>query len=178
MTRLIPQHISQLAFISAAIMPIGGIVSYKYGYYSCMIIHFCLYITTILYWNNVDYSRTIRKIDMVMSNLYTINGTYIFLRDLDTKNKILCSISGIGTIIIYFVNDHIFQHQILNPSKNIMNGPYSYFSIQYTLPNSSQRESAYYYSVIVHCVGLHVMPILIVIYALFVNKKSIEYDEI
>ena len=171
MTRLIPQHISQLAFISAAIMPIGGIVSYQYGYYCSMIIQVCLYTTTVLYWNNIDYSRTMRKIDMFVAILFSINSFCITVMYFDNKNKILCILSDIGTVMIYFANNHIFQHQILNPHKNIMNRPYSYFSLQYTLPNSSQRESAYYYNVLVHCFFLHLITISTLMYGLFMNTN-------
>jgi hypothetical protein len=172
MTRLIPQHISQLAFISATIMPVCSIFSYQYGHHSCMVLQNCVYVTTVLYWNDIDYSRTIRKIDICVTTCYSIYCGYIIIKYFDTFTMMVCLFSEVVCLSMYKVNEYIQYYQILNPSENIMNDAYSYFSLKYTLPNSLQREKSYYYLVCVHCFFLHIMTFATFLFGLIVNKNN------
>jgi len=77
---------------------------------------------------------------------------------------------------IFYINEKLFYYQVLQYNnkkidKSIYKGDvtFNYFSIEYTNPNTFEREVAYYRNVITHGIGLHVILSLSSMYCIIHN---------
>ncbi len=122
---------------------------------------YCLYLTTLLFWDNLTHSGIIKNLDIATGITNIIFITYYDSLRFDALYRELwASAMSIGCLI-YLINTYIFYCQT-TPAKEITNDEpptkYSYFSTKYIPPNTYNRELAYYYSAFVHIIALHVLP--------------------
>jgi hypothetical protein len=181
----IPFHISVYGLISAHFFLANSIVSLLHNYNSLSAFSLCLYITTLLFWNNLTHSGVIRIIDISTGIANILSITYYDSLWFDALYRELwASVLSTGCLI-YLMNIYIFYCQttpdITNDDQGDDQGDnqdnasltkYSYFSIKYIPPNTYNRELAYYYSVFVHIIALHILPPVTCMYCIIYNDKS------
>ena len=119
----------------------------------------------MLHWYKLYDTGIIKKLDIVaIINLlvrFYYNGITMFC---PTCQKIWM-LTIITIIIVYGININIFYYQTNSNIGYIMKpGYYSYFSLEYTLPNTRERELSYYFTSYIHCVFLHVIISTVSIY--------------
>jgi hypothetical protein len=161
----IPFHISMYGLISAHIILANSVVSILYNYKSLSVMSYCLYMTTLLFWNNLTHSGFIRNLDIFTGITNVIFITYYDSLWFDVLYKELwASAMSIGCLV-YLLNSYIFYCQTTPETQEITNDDlenvltkYSYFSTKYIPPNTYNRELAYYYATFVHIFALHVLP--------------------
>jgi len=161
----IPFHISMYGLISAHIILANSVVSILHNYKSLSIMSYCLYITTLLFWNNLTHSGMIRNIDIATGIVNVLSITYYDSLRFDALYRELWASAMSIASLIYLMNTYIFYCQT-TPTEEITNDDpenvtlikYSYFSTKYIPPNTYNRELAYYYTAFVHIIALHVLP--------------------
>jgi hypothetical protein len=155
---LIPQHISRKAFFSIQTILVNMIIAYilKYNvtFYNLSI----LYVLSMIHWNKVKRKGLIKTLDTTMASYSMFYFTYIDSnRYLLVYQKlwyicVFCSLFG------FFMNEYLLYYQILHERKNNIRSKFFYFSLEYTMPNTYERELAYYRSTYTHMFFLHVLP--------------------
>jgi hypothetical protein len=155
-TIIIPTHISKNALYTAQFFIFDSFVAFLLGYKTTSFLLFCLYFTTILHWSRVRQMSVIKIIDMVVA-LSTI--LHAFLVDSHRFDDYF--VSGIiiptylySSLAMFVYNEVVFYYQVFYERPI----PDNYFikMLQYTLPNSKEREFAYYRSTYTHMLFFHV----------------------
>lgn len=172
----IPFRISKYGLISAHIILANSVVSALHNYNSLSITSYCLYITTLLFWNNLTHSGMIRNIDIATGIVNVLSITYYDSLRFDAWYKELWgSVMSLGSLI-YLMNTFIFYCQTTPDTEEITNDDqrtkYSYFSTKYIPPNTYNRELAYYYATFVHIFALHVLPPVTCMYCIIYSDQT------
>ena len=162
----IPQHISKVGLYTGQSILLCFVASVYYKFQIvCSLSLLATYFTTMLHWYKLYDTGIIKKLDIVaIINLlvrFYYNGITMFC---PTCQKIWM-LTIITIIIVYGININIFYYQTNSNIGYIMKpGYYSYFSLEYTLPNTRERELSYYFTSYIHCVFLHVIISTVSIY--------------
>jgi hypothetical protein len=168
----IPQKISVYGMITAHIFLV---LSYMY-FYRCNKISayltFLLYMSTVLYWYKLNENSFRKYFDIFIAVSSLIYFTFIEIKNLNNKYKILWYATSLIIIVVYITNSIIYKKQIVYKSNNIMDNNYSYFCLKYTKQNTQVREKACKTNVFVHLIFLHLLPGLISILCLLNTKNS------
>ena len=161
---LVPQHISKNALYSAQAFIILSCVAFMYKYYNLFILLFMLYISSLLHWRKVKYFSLIKVIDIILAFLtisvitfYDITRFCPFYRNIWYYSVFIISTA-------FTTNEILFYYQILRYKNKIIDKPckkYHYFSLEYTNPNTIQREFAYYRSTYTHMIFIHIVPSIV-----------------
>jgi len=143
---------------------------------------YCLYITTLLFWNNLTHSGIIRNIDIATWIVNIISISYYDSLRFDALYKELWASAMSLGCLVYLFNSYIFYCQTTPESQYITNDDqsniitkYSYFSTKYIPPNTYNRELAYYYATFVHIFALHVLPPVTCMYCIIYSDNSLEH---
>jgi hypothetical protein len=177
----IPFHISMYGLISAHIILANSVVSILHNHNSLSLTSYCLYITTLLFWNNLTHSGMIRNIDIATGIVNVLSITYYDSLRFDALYKELwASVMSICSLI-YLFNSYIYYCQTTPDTEEITNDDpenvltkYSYFSTKYIPPNTYNRELAYYYTSFVHIFALHFLPPVTCMYCI-IYSGSLKY---
>lgn len=151
---MIPQYISKYAQYSACFCVFPNcIITYMYDYKIMSALFGLLYVTTMLYWYKVQ-DGIIKKIDMGVATLSIYRLTCVERhRLLPIYQTYWLYIVGIMSIV-FIVNEYIFFMQIKCPCKT----PRWISILNYTWPDTKEREMACYKSVGRHICFIHVLP--------------------
>ena len=157
---LIPQHISRNAFVSIQFILLVWYLAYIYEYNRLLYLLSGLYISSMLHWNRVQYRGIVKTVDILF-----VNGTFAHVSIFDIHRFMrehwsLWYSTVIVCAIVFAGNEYLFYHQVLkyNNKRVVYNGMYWYFSLDYTNPNTIERELAYYRSTITHMIFIHILP--------------------
>jgi len=121
-----------------------------FGYKVMSMIFGLLYVTTILHWRKVQ-DGLIKKIDIGVALLAMYRLTCVErFRLKPVYQTYWLFIVGI-MVIAFIINEYIFNMQVKFPCKTKR-------IINYTLPDTKERESACYNSVIRHVCFIHLLP--------------------
>lgn len=153
----IPRHISKIGVYTSHIILLNSIITFIYKYRLLALLEFILYITSVQLWREIKHECIERKIDVcaVVSTLSYATYTSYHMKPIYTYIWIS---SLILATIVYIKNDYMFYCQIKYTK-----------GLEYTLPNTYQRECAYYRNVITHCITLHLGLSFISIYCIVHN---------
>lgn len=158
---LIPQHISRKAFLSIQTIFIDILFAYKLKYNVTFYNLSILYVLSMMHWNKVKRRGIIKTLDTTMAGYSCFYFTYIdsnrFLRIYQQiwYFCVFCSLFG------FLMNEYLLYYQVLNEKKTNKHSKFHYFSLQYTIPNTYERELAYYRSTYTHMFFLHIFPFTI-----------------
>jgi hypothetical protein len=190
---LIPQHISRQAFYSIQVIGfcIGAAYQTKY-YITCLIISI-LYTTSMLHWNKILYTSIIKKLDIFTVIILVLNVTFndsYYYKEYKIYWFICCPLF----ILSFIMNETLFYYQVLknddkknddkrnddkrNDDKRNDEHNFHYFSLQYTEPNTRERELAYYRSTYTHMLNTHIIPFLVCLYCAICSPYSHELPEL
>ena len=135
----IPQYITKYGLYSAQSILIVSILALILRYCNLSILLLCLYITTLLHWNNIKKHSVIKYLDMLLSLIIIIRITLYDSKRF--KNRFIWNYSILVSLFVFVINEISL-----------------YFSLHYTKPNSIERIYAYYVSTYVHMIFLHILP--------------------
>jgi hypothetical protein len=157
----VPRHISYAGLFSGQFLLAAAIVAFFYNYKRLAISTLLLYTTTIIYWNKMEYISFIKIADISMVFIVLFMVTFI---DSYRFKKYLRQIWLLTLFIIAFVfttNEYAFHYEV-TPTKTTETPEHNNFvselGLHYTYPNTSERESAYYWSCYLHMICLHILP--------------------
>jgi hypothetical protein len=174
----IPNHISKYGLISAHAFLVNSVVAWMYNFHSLSTMSCCLYITTLLFWNNLTHSGFIKMVDMAVVQIYALSITLYHSLWFSAWCRDMWMGVGSLSYLIYLMNVSIFYCQttpeITNEDdpENASLIKYSYFSIKYIPPNTYNRELVYYYSVFVHIMSMHFMIAFTCMYCIIYSDQT------
>ena len=169
---LIPQHISRNAFYSIQMIIITAGVAYFLEYYICSILYVFIYITSLIHWNEIKYNSIVKNVDIAL----IIISLLVLTLNESVKFK------EYRTIWFYFLpifissfimNEILLYYQVLIHKNEVIKTKtddkdkvvkFHYFSLEYTNPNTEERELAYYRSTYTHMFCIHILPFSVGIY--------------
>jgi hypothetical protein len=163
-TVIIPQHISRHAFCSAQFFLFDSFLAFVLEYRALGCILFSLYISTMLHWNCVRRMSVIKIVDIVLAATAISRVTFFDSARFSCYYQNVWNVSVATSLIMFMVNEILFYFQVHgneNPRRPLHEDTcrrFHYFSLEFTVPNSCTRESAYYRSVYTHMLFLHVLP--------------------
>ena len=169
---LIPQHISRNAFYSIQIILFTAGFAYFFEYYICSFFFVFIYITSLIHWNEIRYKSIVKNVDValiVISLLVlTLNESVKF------KEYRIIWFYFLPIFIGFFIMNEILLHyQVLIHKNEVIKNKtddkdkivkFHYFSLEYTNPNTEERELAYYRSTYTHMFCIHILPCAVGIY--------------
>jgi len=162
---LIPQHISRLALISVQFVLFVCYLAYIYQYNRLFFLTFGLYVSSIFHWNKVKYKGLIKTIDILFANGVFLHVTMFDCYRFSNEHRFLWYNTAIISVTAFITNEYLFYHQVLKNTKVVSNKKYSYFSLDYTPPNTMNRELAYYRSTFTHMFFIHILPTTVCAYS-------------
>jgi len=170
----IPPHISKYCVYSSNIILICSTVAFLCNYKIVSLLLLCLYITSNLYWRNPVFNGTIKKIDIFF--VFLTFG-YLIYRSFGFKEKYrkIWITTVLIVLVIAIINEALYCFKIVGVFKddNIEGldnkREFGYFTLDYTYPNTPEREKACYFSVIVHCLFTHILPSITGMYCIMMN---------
>jgi hypothetical protein len=163
---LIPQHISRRAFISAPLLLYNSVLAYSLNYKIICILLGSVYITTILHWNAVKYSSKIKTIDTVLANITILHLTFV-------DSYRFCPDHQQYWMYVFYIilggfamNEYLLYMQVTRFSNTVVYVENTYTKwplslLNYTNPNTYERELAYYRSTYTHMFFVHIVPSVI-----------------
>jgi|SaaInlV_130m_DNA_3_1039695.scaffolds.fasta_scaffold58679_1 hypothetical protein len=172
-TLVIPYEISQNALFT--IIPcvlIGMYIAIASGYVLLIICYVLLFITSVLYWTNTNWSK-IMYIDMSLAFIILCVKSYIVVKHFTPFFVYLWAITLFVMGVSFMVNREILirrmypQHELNNSIMgDLIN---KYYSVTYTNPNTSARLSAFKKSVQLHMITIHLTATFVFVSGLYVS---------
>jgi len=160
---LIPQHISRRACISATFFLYVALLAHVLKYpVMCILLGF-VYVLTLLHWNAVKHTGKIKTIDTTMANITVLYITFIDrYRWCPDYQRYWMHVFYI-IICGFLTNEYLLHMQVTRFSNKIVYIENKYTRwplnlLNYTNPNTAERERAYYRSTYTHMFFIHVLP--------------------
>jgi len=158
----VPYRYSRYGVYSSHFFSLNFIINFIYGFKVLTVLGFSLYVTSILHWRKIKHSGICKWLD-VLTCLSTINYvTFVDSHYFIIEHRNWWLIAKFFAISAYSLNKYVeYYQQVVEPDKDKKNcfadsEKFRYFCLKYTKPGTEQRESAYFYSVLVHILCLHV----------------------
>lgn len=175
---LIPHHISRNAFYSIQMILISVGVAYFLEYYITFFLFFVIYITSLIHWNEVRYKSIVKNVDIALIIISTLNLT--LNESIKFKEYRFIWFYFLPIFIGSFIMNEILLHyQVLIHKNEVIKNKtddkdkvvkFHYFSLEYTNPNTEERELAYYRSTYTHMFCIHILPFSVGIYCAIMTK--------
>jgi len=181
----LPYKYSKYGLYSSHLFLANGIINYFCGFRVLTGIALSLYLSSVLHWRNVKHNGLYKKLDVatcfITINYITFIDSHYFIASA-RKMWLLAVTQAVGA---YSINKFIEYKQISQrPSQRQLQSqnennicsfakdePYSYFSLQWTQPDSVQRDRSYYASVFVHILFIHVPLFFTCVYGVVNSPK-------
>jgi hypothetical protein len=160
----LPPHLTKYCVITIHFMLLTSIVAFVLDYKLLSLLFFILYLTGFLYWRKPEYTSIFKKIDVFFVFVTFIIVVYYALFKFKYKYKKIAIIGFIVGCIIAIINETLYRFKIVGVFDNdkvkegFENNEFSYFTLDYTQPDSIEREKCCEFSVLVHCFCLHILP--------------------
>ena len=164
---IIPQHISRIALFSVQFILYVCYLTYIYEYNRLCMLTFALYISSMLHWNKVKYQGIVKTIDILFANGVFLHVTIFDCHRFLYPHRLLWYNTVIISATAFITNEYLFYHQVLKyKNKRVkFTDKFWYFSLDYTNPNTMNRELAYYRSTFTHMFFIHILPTTVCAYA-------------
>ena len=168
----IPPHLSKLCLITIHFMLLSAIVYYFLGYEMMALLLLILYVIGFIYWQKPYYNTIFKQIDFfVIMVMFCFASQYV--ANFKDKYKKICVIAFLFLLVIGIINETLYRFKIVglfgNDKIEPFSNDFSYFTLDYTYPNTIEREKCCQFSVLVHCLFLHIMPNIVGLYCLIGN---------
>jgi hypothetical protein len=172
---IIPEDVSKWGIITAFFYFGVSLITYKYQYYLLSLLCFSVFITSILHWHRQTISGIVKIIDMIfvitLFIVFTFHYVHILFED---KYRKLWYVTAVLMVLAYIFNSIITYYQILNINKNDKyQTNYSYFSLEYTHPNTEARTLCYYTTTFVHLFFEHILPCFVTSFMFITSNPSV-----
>ena len=178
----IPAHITNYCVYSSTVILIGSITAFLYNYKILSLLLFCLYITSYIYWSKPSTMSIIKIIDHFFVGAVFIYVTYLSF-NFPKKYKMMWINIFLFVLIVAIINKTIFYFKVVDVFKQSNNNyqredeqegldnekKFNYFTLDYTYPNTYEREKAGFYCILIHCCCIHILPCLFGMYCVIMN---------
>ena len=166
---VIPTNISRYAYYSATFLLLNSLLAFKLKYYITSTLLAIVYITTLLHWSEIKKISTIKILDIIFVFLTIINWTFFDIKTINNFGRNVWYITLFLIAIIFTTNEILFYYQVLKYSNKYYEyaTPYkkwSYFTLNYTNPNTKSRNLAYYRVAFTHMLFIHIFPQIVLAY--------------
>ena len=169
---LVPQHITKWGVLTSFVLLGFGFLTYKYKYYLLSILSLCVFISSVLHWHKMTLFGSTKVVDFILAASAFLLVTFYYNDILKGKYKRIWFITAAVTVAIFLFNWVITYFQILNKNTKKCQKEYRYFSLDYTQPNTLQRELCYYYVTFVHIIFVHIIPSAVLAYCFIMSHSS------
>ena len=176
----VPYKYSKYGLYSSHLFLANGIINYFFGFRVLTGFALSLYLSSVLHWRNVKHNGFYKNLDVVTSfttiSYVTFVDSHYFIASA-RKMWLLAVTQAVGA---YSLNKFIEYKQLeIQPQLENENDicsfakddPYSYFSFKWTPPDSVQRDRAYYASVFVHILFIHIPLVFTCVYGVVNSPK-------
>ena len=169
----VPYKYSKYGLYSSHLFLANGIINYFCGFRVLTGIALSLYLSSVLHWRNVKHNGLYKKLDVVTSFITISYITFIDSHYFIESARNIWLLAVTQAVGAYSLNKFIEYNQLEKQLENenehnicsfAKDEPYSYFSLQWTPPDSVQRDRAYYASVFVHILFIHVPLVFACVY--------------
>lgn len=155
----VPKNISRYGVITGHIFLLTSFVAYIKGFTTLKYLALALYLTTVLHWYNLKNDSLIRYIDIIIVIITLSHCTFVDSKKFSDKYRKIWYTVGILIVLVYIMNMIIYNKQVIEKDNKIMDTEdYNYFKLEYTKPESKNRNKSYFYTVLVHLIFLHIIP--------------------
>jgi hypothetical protein len=174
---LIPQHISRRALISATFLLNNSILAYALNYQVICVLLGSVYVTTLLHWNAVKHTGTIKTVDTVLANITILHLTFVDSYRFCPKHQQYWMYVFYTILCGFITNEVLLYMQVTRYSNRVKYIKNQYETwpltiLNYTNPNTYNRELAYYRSTYTHMFFVHILPsIMSAIFAIISHYK-------
>jgi hypothetical protein len=129
----------------------------------------------VLHWHKMTLFGSTKVVDFILAASAFLLVTFYYNDILKGKYKRIWYITAAVTVAIFLFNWVITYFQILNKDKTTEEkeqSEYKYFSLDYTQPNTLQRELCYYYVTFVHLIFVHIVPSAVLAYCFIMSHST------
>jgi hypothetical protein len=172
---LVPQYVTQWGVLTSFVLLGFSFLTYKYKYYLLSILSLCVFISSVLHWHKMTLFGSTKVVDFILAASAFLLVTFYYNDILKGKYKRIWYITAAVTVAIFLFNWVITYFQILNKDKTTEEkeqSEYKYFSLDYTQPNTLQRELCYYYVTFVHLIFVHIVPSVVLAYCFIMSHST------
>lgn len=169
---LVPQHITKWGVLTSFVLLGFSFLTYKYKYYLLSILSLCVFISSVLHWHKMTLFGSTKIVDFILAASAFLLVTFYYNDILKGKYKRIWYITAAITVAIFLFNWVITYFQILNKDTKKCQPEYKYFSLDYTQPNTLQRELCYYYVTFVHLIFVHIVPSAVLAYCFIMSHST------
>jgi hypothetical protein len=169
---LVPQYITKWGVLTSFVLLGFSFLTYKYKYYLLSILSLCVFISSVLHWHKMTLFGSTKVVDFILAASAFLLVTFYYNDILKGKYKRIWFVTAAVTVAIFLFNWVITYFQILNKNTKKCQSEYKYFSLDYTQPNTLQRELCYYYVTFVHIIFVHIIPSAVLAYCFIMSHSS------
>lgn len=169
---LVPQYITKWGVLTSFVLLGFSFLTYKYKYYLLSILSLCVFISSVLHWHKMTLFGSTKIVDFILAASAFLLVTFYYNDILKGKYKRIWFVTAAVTVAIFLFNWVITYFQILNKNTKKCQSEYKYFSLDYTQPNTLQRELCYYYVTFVHIIFVHIIPSAVLAYCFIMSHSS------
>ena len=168
----LPNHLTKYCVMSIHFVLLSGIVSFAMGYKMLSLLFLVLYIIGFTYWSEPKYNCTLKKIDIALVFTTFFILLYYSFQFKEKYQKVLIT-TFLIIVVILIINETLYRFKIVGMFENDiakpLNSDFSYFTLDYTLAGTMEREYCCRFSVLLHCFFGHMLTSLVWIYCLIGN---------
>jgi hypothetical protein len=170
---LVPQYITKWGILTSFVLLGFSFLTYKYKYYLLSILSLCVFISSVLHWHKMTLFGSTKIVDFILAASAILIVTFYYNDILKGKYRRIWFITAAITVSIFLFNWVITYFQILNKNTTgTEQKEYKYFSLDYTQPNTLQRELCYYYVTFVHLIFVHIVPSVVLAYCFIMSHST------
>lgn len=166
----LPQHLTKYCTMTIHFILVSAIVSLAFGYKFLSFLFMCLYIIGFTYWSKPKYNSIFKKIDIFLV-FVTISLLFYYALQFKEKYQRLFIITLLIIIVIAIINETLYRFKIVGVFDNDVQttSNFSYFTLDYTFPDTMEREYCCKYIVFMHCFLCHIVMNFTWLYCLIGN---------
>ena len=169
---LVPQYITKWGVLTSFVLLGFSFLTYKYKYYLLSILSLCVFISSVLHWHKMTLFGSTKVVDFILAASAFLLVTFYYNDILKGKYKRIWFVTAAVTVAIFLFNWVITYFQIINKNTKKCQKEYKYFSLDYTMPDTLQRELCYYYVTFVHLIFVHIVPSAVLAYCFIMSHSS------
>lgn len=169
---LVPQYVTQWGVLTSFVLLGFSFLTYKYKYYLLSILSLCVFISSVFHWHKMTLFGSTKVVDFILAASAFLLVTFYYNDILKGKYKRIWFVTAAVTVAIFLFNWVITYFQILNKNTKKCQKEYKYFSLDYTQPNTLQRELCYYYVTFVHIIFVHIVPSVVLAYCFIMSHST------
>lgn len=170
---LIPKHISKYGCYSSVCMAVAGAIAIAYRFYVAGALVLAQAMLSYLNWYEVKRFSVIKVMDAMLAVLILTRITFVDSTRFPAKQQRIWITALVIILCTFVINEALLYYQVkarvFDSDPDAHRAPI-YFSLTYTRTGTHEREYAYYRSTITHIAFIHLMPIIVLVYCIYMSS--------